>query len=170
MSGTPADKESTGQATGEGPIGGATPGQAPIDNDPAGGAGGPGWLETRVRQARNPPPPVLRAVIANMVVAIAGAIVLIAWDWYAARHPSVPDVGLGLTALYVVVVLVAGSILTWLWVELPTGSSGMRRRSPWAALLGFFAAVPIVYLVLVVALQVIRPLRGCASGRWDRRV
>jgi hypothetical protein len=117
-------------------------------------------VETRVRQARNPPPPVLRAVVANMVVASIGAIVLIAWDWLAAHDPRLPDVGLGLTALYIVVVLVAGSILTYLWVELPTGASGVRRRSPWAGLLGFFAAVPIVYLVLVVALQVIRPILG----------
>lgn len=121
---------------------------------------GRGWLETRVRQARNPPPPVFRAVVANMVVAILGAFVLVAWDWLAALDPSLPDITLGLTALYVVVVLVAGSILTYLWVELPTGASGERRRSPWAGLLGFFAAVPIVYLVLVVALQVVRPLLG----------
>ncbi|MFN8520236.1 MAG: hypothetical protein U0667_12770 [Chloroflexota bacterium] len=119
---------------------------------------GRGWLETRARQARNPPPPVFRAVVANLVVAIVGALVLLAWDWLAARDPGLPDITLGLTALYVVVVLVVGSILTWLWVELPSGASGERRRSPWAALLGFFAAVPIVYLVLVVALQVVRPM------------
>ena len=121
---------------------------------------GRGWLETRVRQARNPPPPVFRAVVANMAVAIVGAVVLVGWDWIAARDPGLPDITLGLTALYVVVVLVAGSILTWLWVELPTVTAGERRRSPWAGLLGFFAAVPIVYLVLVVALQVVRPLLG----------
>jgi nitrogen fixation/metabolism regulation signal transduction histidine kinase len=121
---------------------------------------GRGWLETRVRQARNPPPPVFRAVVANLVVAIVGAVVLLGWDWLAARDPDLPDITLGLTAIYVVVVLVVGSLLTWLWVELPTGATGERRRSPWAALLGFFAAVPIVYLVLVVALQVIRPILG----------
>lgn len=121
---------------------------------------GRGWLETRVRQARNPPPPVFRAVVANLAVAIVGAVVLVGWDWLAARDPGLPDITLGLTALYVVVVLVAGSILTWLWVELPTGTAGERRRSPWAGLLGFFAAVPTVYLVLVVALQVVRPLLG----------
>ncbi len=121
---------------------------------------GRGWLETRVRQARNPPPPVFRAVMANMVVAVIGGVILLAWDWLASRDPSLPDITLGLTALYVVVVLVAGSFLTWLWVELPSGAGGERRRSPWAALLGFFAAVPIVYLVLVVALQVIRPILG----------
>lgn len=121
---------------------------------------GHGWVETRVRQARNPPPPVFRAVVANLGVASLGALMLLAWDWMAARDPSLPDITLGLIAVYVVVVLLAGSILTWLWVELPSGPSGERRRSPWAGLLGFFAAVPIVYLVLVVALQVIRPILG----------
>ena len=121
---------------------------------------GRGWLETRVRQARNPPPPVFRAVVANMVVAVVGAAILLVWDWLAARDPNLPDITVGLIALYVVVVLVAGSVLTYLWVELPTGASGERRRSPWAGLLGFFAAVPIVYLVLVVALQVIKPILG----------
>jgi nitrogen fixation/metabolism regulation signal transduction histidine kinase len=95
-----------------------------------------------------------------MVVAIIGAVILLAWDWLASQDPSLPDITLGLTAVYVVVVLVVGSVLTWLWVELPSGAGGERRRSPWAGLLGFFAAVPIVYLVLVVALQVIRPMLG----------
>jgi hypothetical protein len=131
-----------------------------MTEDPGHGPAGRGWIETRVRQARNPPPPVFRAVVANMGVAIVGAIVLLAWDWLATRDPSLPDITLGLTVLYVVVVLVAGSFLTWLWVELPTGATGERRRSPWAGLLGFFAAVPIVYLVLVLALQVVRPMLG----------
>lgn len=118
------------------------------------------WLDIRVRQARNPPPPVFRAVVANLVVATVGAVILLAYDWLAARDPSLPDIGVALTAIYVVVVLVVGSVLTYLWVELPTGSGTEKRRSPWASLLGFFAAVPIVYLVLVVAMQVIRPLLG----------
>ncbi len=118
------------------------------------------WLDVRIQQARNPPPPVFRAVVANLAVAIVGAIILLAWDWMASRYPRLPDVGLGLTAIFVVTVLVAGSLLTYLWVELPTGATGVKRRSPWAALLGFFAAVPIVYLVLVVTMQVVRPLLG----------
>ena len=36
----------------------------------------------------------------------------------------------------------------------------MVVADPLGHLLGFFAAVPIVYLVLVVAMQVIRPLLG----------
>ena len=119
------------------------------------------WVDIRVRQARNPPPPVFRAVVANLVVATVGAIILLAYDWLAARDPSLPDISAALTAIYVVVVLIAGSVLTYLWVELPTGAAGgEKRRSPWAALLGFFAAVPIVYLALVVSMQVVRPLLG----------
>ncbi len=118
------------------------------------------WLEVRARQARNPPPPVFRAVVANLGVAIVGAVVLILVDRFVIESGSRESLGVALVALYVVVVLITGSLLTYLWVELPTGASGVRRRSPWAAFLGFFAAVPIVYLVLVVALQVVRPLLG----------
>jgi hypothetical protein len=32
------------------------------------------------------------------------------------------------------------------------------RRTGWSAALGFFAAVPIAYLVLVVAVQILKPL------------
>ena len=34
------------------------------------------------------------------------------------------------------------------------------RRSRWSAALGFFAAVPIAYLVLVAAVQIVRPILG----------
>lgn len=57
--------------------------------------------------------------------------------------------------LFIAVVIVVGSVLTYLWVELPTGASGVRRRSAWSGLLGFFASVPIAYLVLVVVFQVL---------------
>jgi hypothetical protein len=118
-------------------------------------------LEIRWRQARNPPPPVLRAVLANLAVAAVGGLVLVAYDWLAPRG-ALPGGDLRTLAviLYVVTVVVVGSLLTYLWVELPTGASGERRRSPWAALLGFFAAIPIVYLALVVAFQIVRPALG----------
>ena len=120
------------------------------------------WVDIRVRQARNPPPPVFRAVVANLVVATVGAVILLAYDWLAARDPSLPDISAVLTAIYVVVVLIAGSVLTYLWVELPTGASGEKRRSAWAGVLGLFAAIPIVYLVLVMLFQIIAPLLGRA--------
>jgi hypothetical protein len=51
-------------------------------------------------------------------------------------------------------------VLTYLIVPQPTGSGTLRRRSGWSAALGFFAAVPIAWLVMVVALQVFRPILG----------
>lgn len=113
------------------------------------------WLAIRWRQLRNPPPPVLRAVLANLVVAGVGGVLLLVYDLSASASDVAP-----LVALYVVVVLIAGSLLTYLWVELPTGASGVRRRTGWAGLLGFFASLPVAYLVLVVVFQVLRPLLG----------
>jgi hypothetical protein len=121
-------------------------GRAPVERS---------WLEIRWRQLRNPPPPVLRAVLANLAVAVVGGLLLLAYDLLA---PA--DTLATLIVGYLIVVVSAGSLLTYLWVELPTGASGVRRRSRWAALLGFFASLPIAYLVLVVVFQVIRPLLG----------
>ena len=109
-------------------------------------------LGVRWRQARNAPPPIVRAIVADVVVAVVGGVVLLAWDLASG------GAGLGAFALYVVVVVAAGSLLTYLWAPLPSGASGERRRSPWAAMLGMFAAFPVVYIVLVVAFQVVRPL------------
>jgi hypothetical protein len=112
-------------------------------------------FEVRWRQLRNPPPPVVRAVLANLAVAIAGAAVLLVYGLIA------PDADLtAWVVAFVLIVIVVGSLLTYLWVELPTGAGTERRRSGWAAVLGFFAAVPIAYLVLVVLFQVVRPLLG----------
>jgi hypothetical protein len=116
-------------------------------------------VEVRWRQARNPPPPVLRAVVASLAVAIVGGIALLLFDWLAANR-TIPgaDVRGLVGALYVLVVILCSCVLTYLWVELPTGASGVRRRSGWAILLGLFASIPIVYLALVVVFQVLRPL------------
>ena len=111
------------------------------------------WLQVRWRQLRNPPPPVLRAVVANFALAGAGGLMLLLAD-LAIASDALPL----LIAVYLLAVLAGGSLLTYLWVELPTGASGVRRRSGWAALLGLFAALPICYLVLVVVFQVVRPL------------
>jgi hypothetical protein len=115
-------------------------------------------LEIRWRQARNAPPPVVRAVLANVTVAVVGGIVLLLTDWLAS-HGVLPDFVLDLGPLiYVVVVIVSGTIFTYLWVELPTGVPGEKRRSPWSGVLGFFASIPIVYLALVVIFEILRPL------------
>ncbi|MDQ3871657.1 MAG: hypothetical protein M3301_08605 [Chloroflexota bacterium] len=126
---------------------------------------GRSWLAVRWRQLRNPPPPVLRAVLANLVVAVAAAVPLLGYDVALTSgprtsRPTLPGGDLRPLAFtaYVVGVALAGSLLTYLWVLLPTGASGLRRRSGWSAMLGFFASLPVAYLVLVVAFQVVRPL------------
>ena len=111
------------------------------------------WLEVRLRQMRNPPPPVLRAVMANLIVAVLGGFALLAVDRFAPAADLAP-----LIVVYVIVVILVGSLLTYLWVELPTGASGVRRRSAWAGVLGVFAAIPIAYLVLVLIFEVVKPL------------
>ncbi len=114
--------------------------------------------EVRWRQARNAPPPVVRAVLANVAVATVGGVLLLLSDWLTS-HDILPEFMRSLGPLiYVVTVIVSGSLFTYLWVELPTGVPGQKRRSPWAAVLGFFASIPIVYLSLVVIFEILRPL------------
>lgn len=121
-----------------------------------------GWLEVRWRQARNPPPPIIRAVVADLVVAIVCAVLLLAYDVALARGAQLPGGDLRTLgfAAFVVIVVVVGSVLTYLWVPLPRPGTSAPGRSGWSAMLGFFAAWPIAYLVLVVAFQVIRPFLG----------
>ena len=116
-------------------------------------------LEIRWRQATNAPQPVVRAVVANLIVAGVGGVILLLIDWLADRG-VLPEFlgGPGPTVIYVIVVILSGTIFTYLWVELPTGVPGEKRRSPWAGMLGLFAAIPICYLSLVVVFQVLRPL------------
>lgn len=114
-----------------------------------------GYFEARWRQLKNPPPPVVRAVLANLAVAVVLGLALLAYDLLVPGAQMAP-----LIALYVVVVIAVGSVLTYLWVELPTGASTEKRRSAWAGVLGLFAAIPIVYLVLVLLFQVVAPLLG----------
>ena len=110
------------------------------------------WLEVRWRQLRNPPPPVLRAVLANMLVSGVGGALVLVYSLFFPQAELLPPV-----AAFVVLVVAAGSAMTYAWVELPTGASGVRRRSAWASLLGFFAALPITYLVHVLVFQVLEP-------------
>jgi hypothetical protein len=108
------------------------------------------WLEVRWRQFKNPPQPVFRAVTVNLAVAIVGGLLLFVLALVAPSADLTPWI-----VLYVVVVLVAGTLATYLWVRLPSGASGERNRSAWSGVLGFFAAVPIAYIVLVVVFQVL---------------
>jgi hypothetical protein len=119
-------------------------------------------LEVRWRQFRNAPRPVVRAVLASLVVAIILGLVYLAYDVAIRRGLTLP--GGDLRTLYVVadvfVVLIVGSVVTWLVVPQPRGSGDRTTRSAWSAALGFFAAVPISYLVLVVVVQILEPLIG----------
>ena len=118
------------------------------------------WAEIRWRQFRNAPRPVVRAVLSSLVVAIVLAAAYLAYDVAISRGASLPggDLRVLFATVVVVVVLITGSVVTYLVVPLPRGSGTAVRRSPWSAALGFFAAVPICYLVLVVAVQVLKPL------------
>lgn len=118
------------------------------------------WADIRWRQFRNAPRPVVRAVLSSLVVAAGLGAAYLAYDVAISRGASLPggDLRVLLVAIYVVVVLVTGSLVTYLVVPQPTGSGTRALRTPWSAALGFFAAVPICYLVLVVAVQVLKPL------------
>ena len=118
------------------------------------------WAEIRWRQFRNAPRPVVRAVLSSLIVAVVLGAVYLVYDVALSRGARLPggDLRVAAVALYIAVVLVSGSLVTYLVVPQPTGSGGRSTRTPWSAALGFFAAVPICYLVLVVAVQVMKPL------------
>lgn len=120
------------------------------------------WLEVRWRQFRHAPRPIVRAVAASLSVAVALAVAYLVYDLALSRGVAMPGGDLRALAIagYVAVVLAGGSLITWLVVPQPTGAGTVARRSPWSAALGFFAAVPIAYLVMVVTVQVVRPLFG----------
>jgi hypothetical protein len=120
-----------------------------------------GWLEVRWRQLRRAPRPVVRAVASSLGVALVLGTAFLAYDIALDRGLALPGGDLRVLALaaYVVVVLLAGSLVTWLVVPLPTGAGGRRpRRTPWSAALGLLAALPIAYLVLVVLHELVKPL------------
>ncbi len=120
------------------------------------------WAEIRWRQFRHAPRPVVRAVLSSLIVAVALAIAYVAYDVALSRGARLPGGDLRVLALaaYALLVLVAGTVVTYLVVPQPTGSGTLRRRSAWSAALGFFAALPIAWLVMVAATQIVRPLLG----------
>jgi hypothetical protein len=117
-------------------------------------------VEVRWRQFRHAPRPVVRAVASSLAVAVIGGLAYLAYDLAIEGGANLPggDLRLLFLAVYVVVVLAVGSLLTWLVVPQPTRSGTRVVRSPWSAALGLFAAIPICYLVLVAVLEVLRPL------------
>ncbi|HEX8026527.1 MAG TPA: hypothetical protein VF484_09995 [Candidatus Limnocylindrales bacterium] len=120
------------------------------------------FLEVRWRQFRNAPRPVVRAVASSLVVAAVLGVLLLAYDVAIARGASLPggDLRLLAIAVDVAVVLAVGSVVTYLIVPLPRGSGDRATRTGWSAALGLFAAIPIVYLQLVVVTQILGPLLG----------
>jgi hypothetical protein len=120
------------------------------------------WAEVRWRQFRHAPRPVVRAVLSSLVVAVGLASAYVAYDVALSRGARLPGGDLRVLAVagYGLLVLVAGTVVTYLVVPQPTGSGTLRRRSAWSAALGFFAAVPIAWLVMVAATQIVRPLLG----------
>ena len=118
------------------------------------------WLEVRWRQLRNPPRPIVRAVLSSLIVAAILGVLYLAYDLALTNGATLPggDLRLLFLVLDVVIVVVSGAVVTYLVVPQPSGSGTRTVRSGWSAALGFFAAVPVAYLVLVVVLQVVRPL------------
>ncbi len=118
------------------------------------------WVAVRWRQFRGAPRPVVRAVLSSLLVAIVLAVAYLAYDVALTRGASLPGGDLRVLAVvvYVVVVLTSGSFVTYLVVPQPIGAGTTVRRTAWSAALGFFAAVPIAYLVMVAAVQIVRPL------------
>lgn len=120
-----------------------------------------GWLEIRWRQLRRAPRPVVRAVASSLTVALVLGTAFLAYDIALDAGVALPggDLRLLMLTAYVGIVLLAGALVTWLVVPLPSGSGSRRStRTPWSAALGLFAAVPIAYLVLVVLHEIIKPL------------
>jgi len=118
------------------------------------------WVEIRWRQLRNAPRPVVRAVASSLTVAVVLGTAYLAYDVALARGAELPGGDLRSLAvtMFVVAVLLCGSLITYLVVPQPPGSGSRRLRSPWSAALGFLAALPIAYLVLVVEAQILKPL------------
>jgi hypothetical protein len=146
---------------------GAGEGHGPVVDDdgsvtgPSGAVRRRGWLEVRWRQFRNAPRPVVRAVTAGVVVAVALGIPYLVYDIAIGRGVDLPggDLRPMLLVLYVTLVLVSGALITYLVVPQPSGGrTGPPRRSAWSAALGLMAAIPIAYLVLVVISQVLEPI------------
>lgn len=116
-----------------------------------------GWLEVRWRQLRRAPTPVVRAVGSSTAIAAVLGLAYLGYDIAISRGAVLPGGDLRTLAgvAYVAAVAILGSWTTYLVVPQP-GRPGVR--SPWSAVLGLLAALPIEYLALVVLFQVLKPL------------
>jgi len=103
---------------------------------------------------------VARAVASSLSVATVLGLAYLAYDVAVSRGADLPggDLRVLAVAAFVVVVLIAGTWITYLVVPQPGRGGRIAGRSGWSAALGLFASVPIAYLVLVVVVQVIKPL------------
>jgi hypothetical protein len=117
-------------------------------------------IEIRWRQFRNAPRPVVRAVTSSLIVATVLGIAYLVYDVAISRGADLPggDLRTLFVTVFVIAVLVAGALVTYVVVPLPTGSGSRAVRTPWSAALGLLAAAPIAYLVLVLESQVVKPL------------
>ena len=99
-------------------------------------------------------------MLSSLIVAVVLATGYLAYDIALARGARLPGGDLRILAVTLVVAgtLLVGTVVTWLIVPQPRGSGLANTRTGWSAALGFFAAVPVAYLVLVVAVQIIKPL------------
>ncbi len=115
------------------------------------------WAQVRWRQLRNAPPPVFRAVLSSLAVAIVLGVLYLAYDLELSGGAVLPGGDLRTLAgvTFVVAVAVLGAWITYLIVPQP-GRPGVR--SGWSAALGLFAALPVAYLALVILFQVVKPL------------
>ncbi len=118
------------------------------------------WFNIRWRQFRNAPRPVARAVASSLAVAIVLGGAYLVYDVALTNGTDLPGGDLRTLAvmLYVVAVVGVGTVVTYLIVPQPSGSGERRTRTAWSAALGFFAAVPIAYLVLVIESQILKPI------------
>lgn len=117
-------------------------------------------VEIRWRQFRNAPRPVVRAVVSSLIVAIVLGLAYLAYDVALSRGAQLPGGDLRTLAVtsFVLIVLAAGSLVTYLVVPLPAGAGVRVVHTPWSAALGLLAAAPIAYLTLVVEGQILKPL------------
>lgn len=118
------------------------------------------WLQVRWRQFRRAPRPVVRAVASSAIAAAILGGLYLAYDVAITRGATLPGGDLRALAVvvFVALVLAIGTVVTYLIVPQPTGAGGRPARSAWSGALGFFAAVPIAYVALVLASQVLKPL------------